>query len=431
LHISPSLQRFRILATLPENPRVGGSNPSLATNIYKGFTPSFSMGRLFNFRLNGIESVPITLHNLQWIDSMPRKKKRGYGDYTEYIDGDLYGSVSIPDGQGGYKRRRKKVDTKTDARNWALAELDRAKHGSDEPVETFADLAKWYKEHFLVEPVYERGLKVEGVKDWKKQQSKLDRIAGYFAVKRLANFTETDLRTYARERRKEVTQATINRDLALIRAMFRKGRETFKIAVPRFPIQMAGEVERDRVMSFDEEKRILQACNEIEVLEYERKGKQVTANHKTNRQHLRDIVIFAVDTALRQNELFQIEWRDVSTFINVRAEISKTGKARKVPITSRVQKILDALPRTSVRIFPRKRVSKSFATACKRAEVKDLRFHDLRHTATTRMIASGIPHTEVMKITGHSQIKTFLRYLNPEDESVLAAASRLDALLNE
>lgn len=361
---------------------------------------------------------------------MPRKKKRGYGDYTEYINGELYGSISIPTGNGKYKRKRKKVESKTEARNWALAELDRAKHGSDEPVETFADLAKWFKAYFLVEPVYENGIKIEGVKDWKKQQAKLDRIVEHFAVKRLSNFSEKDLIAYSRERRKTVVQATINRDLALIRSMFHKGRDAFKLSVPRFPIQTAAEVERDRVMSFDEEKRILAACNEVEVLEYERKGKTVTAKHKTNRAHLKDIIIFAVDTALRQGELFRIEWRDIQeTHIYVRAEITKINKDRKVPITARVQKILDSLPRTSARIFTLKRVSKSFTTACDRAKVKDLRFHDLRHTATTRMIAAGIPYAEVMKITGHTQMKTFLRYLNPEDETVSAAADRLNKLL--
>lgn len=361
---------------------------------------------------------------------MPRKKKRHYGDYTEYINGELYGSISIPLGNGQYKRRRKKVESKTEARNWALAELDRAKHGSDEPVETFAHLAEWYKAYFLIAPVYENGIKIEGVKDWKKQRAKLDRITAHFGVKRLSNFSETDLLAYARERRKTVVQATINRDLALIRSMFRKGRDAFKLSVPRFPIQTGAEVERDRVMSFDEEKRILAACNEVEVLEYERKGKAVTANHKTNRGHLKAIIIFAVDTAMRQGEMFKIEWRDVhESYIQIRAEISKTGKPRRVPITSRVQKILNSLPKDKFLFTGNP--SKAFTTACKRAKVKNLRFHDLRHTATTRMIASGIPHTEVMKITGHTQIKTFLRYLNPEDEALVTAADRLDKLLQK
>jgi hypothetical protein len=47
------------------------------------------------------------------------------------------------------------------------------------------------------------------------------------------------------------------------------------------------------------------------------------------------------------------------------------------------------------------------------------------------MIASGSPHTEVMKITGHSQLKTFLRYLNLTPETTNRVASNLDNYLSE
>jgi integrase len=54
-----------------------------------------------------------------------------------------------------------------------------------------------------------------------------------------------------------------------------------------------------------------------------------------------------------------------------------------------------------------------------------------RHTATTRMIASGSPHTEVMKITGHTELKTFLHYLNITPETAKRCAACLDNYLNE
>jgi integrase len=71
-------------------------------------------------------------------------------------------------------------------------------------------------------------------------------------------------------------------------------------------------------------------------------------------------------------------------------------------------------------------IKRSWKSACSEANVINFRFHDCRHTATTRMIASGSPHTEVMKITGHSQMKTFLRYLNITPETTNRVASRLD-----
>jgi hypothetical protein len=45
------------------------------------------------------------------------------------------------------------------------------------------------------------------------------------------------------------------------------------------------------------------------------------------------------------------------------------------------------------------------------------------------MIASGSPHTEVMKVTGHTQMVTFLRYLNVTPETLRGVAGRLDTYL--
>lgn len=76
-------------------------------------------------------------------------------------------------------------------------------------------------------------------------------------------------------------------------------------------------------------------------------------------------------------------------------------------------------------------IKTAWKTLCKNADVEDFRFHDCRHTATTRMIASGSPHTEVMKITGHSQLKTFLRYLNITSETANKVASKLSDYISE
>jgi len=44
-----------------------------------------------------------------------------------------------------------------------------------------------------------------------------------------------------------------------------------------------------------------------------------------------------------------------------------------------------------------------------------LRFHDLRHTAATRMVEAGVNIVVISKILGHSDIKTTMRYAHPED----------------
>jgi integrase len=60
-------------------------------------------------------------------------------------------------------------------------------------------------------------------------------------------------------------------------------------------------------------------------------------------------------------------------------------------------------------------LKKAFSGALRRAGVAELRFHDLRHTAATRMIENGASIVAVSKILGHADLKTTMRYAHPED----------------
>jgi integrase len=69
---------------------------------------------------------------------------------------------------------------------------------------------------------------------------------------------------------------------------------------------------------------------------------------------------------------------------------------------------------------------KAFANACRDAKIADLRFHDLRHNATTRLVQSGASPSITMKMTGHTQFSTFAWYVNPDAQAAREAASFLD-----
>ncbi len=60
-------------------------------------------------------------------------------------------------------------------------------------------------------------------------------------------------------------------------------------------------------------------------------------------------------------------------------------------------------------------LKQAYTGACRRAKIKGLRFHDLRHTAATRMIESGASIVAVSRILGHADLKTTMRYAHPED----------------
>jgi integrase len=181
-------------------------------------------------------------------------------------------------------------------------------------------------------------------------------------------------------------------------------------------ISVADEVKRERVLTFEEEERLLLAC-------------------AAPREHLRPMLICALDTGLRKSEMLSLRWADVDLeagLIFARSATTKTRKARTVGITPRLRAELERMRELAGNdpeklIFNQKDMKRSFATARNLSGIKDLRWHDLRHTATTRMVEGGLAPMIVMKLTGHSQMGTFARYVNANDEAATKGAEVLDA----
>ena len=69
-------------------------------------------------------------------------------------------------------------------------------------------------------------------------------------------------------------------------------------------------------------------------------------------------------------------------------------------------------------------LQREFKEACKQSGVQGLRFHDLRHTAATRLVEANIPLPAVAELLGHSSIRMTERYSHPQ-ESVIKAAEIL------
>jgi integrase len=72
-------------------------------------------------------------------------------------------------------------------------------------------------------------------------------------------------------------------------------------------------------------------------------------------------------------------------------------------------------------------VKHSFDTVRRAAGLGDLRFHDLRHTAATRLVGLHIPLSEVGRVLGHTQANTTYRYVNANIETARRASAALDS----
>src|SRR5882724_3254951 len=72
-------------------------------------------------------------------------------------------------------------------------------------------------------------------------------------------------------------------------------------------------------------------------------------------------------------------------------------------------------------------VKRNFTSARTAAGLPNIRFHDLRHTAATRLVAAYLPLPEVGRVLGHTQANTTYRYVNANIETTRRAAALLDA----
>ncbi len=365
------------------------------------------------------------------------KRKRSPKRYWREIKGNLYARLQYKDEKGKWREKLKPISDKRTARS-VVEEMRREL--TDFGTETiqsdklsFLNLAEKYKESKLTKAKYSNGVKVSGRRSLGPVKSALKALLEYFGDKKIRSIKASDLESYKRHRLNTPTNqgkfrkvATVNRELELLRAMLNFAIQNEWLIKNPFVlakgiISKAAEVERDRILSFEEEERLLSVCVD-------------------RRTHLRPLIICALDTGMRRGEMFKMLWSDVnfaSGEIFIPQTNAKTENSRTVGMTPRLKEELLKLWDTS----PKERkglvfgitttIKTAWKTACHLAEIKDFRLHDCRHTATTRMIASGSPHTEVMKITGHTQIKTFLRYLNITPETANRVANRLDAYLQK
>jgi len=317
----------------------------------------------------------------------------------------------------------------------------------------FRKLADVYEKQSIFEARYNKNeKKIAGRKSVAPVKVSLEVLKAHFADKLIRNITHADVEAFKilrletpKANGEERAIATVNRELELMRAMMRFAQRQGWIPYSPFErgaplISKADETRRERVLSYEEERRLFEACGErTRTYERVRHGKieRITAHDKGERRaHLRPLIVAALDTAARRGELLQLKWKDVDfaqRVIRLRATTTKTAKARTVPITPRLydelQKLWQLSPmRLDVEVFGVGSIKTAFASACEDAKISGLTFHDLRHTATTRMVQTGMPESAIKKITGHTQAATFLRYVNPTDDSVRQVAEALHEL---
>jgi integrase len=143
----------------------------------------------------------------------------------------------------------------------------------------------------------------------------------------------------------------------------------------------------------------------------------------TESEQLKHIVPFAIETAMRRSELMSVRWEQVdlerrSIFL-IR---TKNGQSRTIPLSTAALKVLHSIPRKTtgpVFTLAASSVSQAFQRAVERAGLDHVRFHDLRHEATSRLFERGLNVIEVARITGHITLSMLDRYTHLDVEGLV------------
>lgn len=258
-------------------------------------------------------------------------------------------------------------------------------------------------------------------RSWKTDKSYLNaNLVPYFGDYLLVDIKIHMIEKYQGKRLKDgVKKSTVNRELACLKKMFNKAIDWEFVKVnPVLKVEFFSEADnlKERVLSRDEERMLLETCPE----------------------HLKPIVITALQTGMRRREILMMKWVNINLedgYLRVPKEVSKSGKDRVINFNGMLKTrllMLKSLNGNSNFVFvnpktgmPFQDIKKSFRGACERAGIEGLRFHDLRHTYATRLAEQNVPITTIKELLGHSKISMTERYTHSSEEQKKKAVELL------
>ena len=249
-------------------------------------------------------------------------------------------------------------------------------------------------------------------------EARMRRLLGAFGQRPVGDISSQDVERLRAELGRDLSAASANRHLALLKVTFNRAMKAEPTKAGRNPVRGVKLLKennvRVRVLTGAEEERLLAVLP----------------------LHYRSLVIVALHTGMRRGELASLRWQDAD--FHTRTLVvrqSKSGEGRRVPMNRVVVATLRLLRKERqafgglVFTSPEGRFLHNFgrawAKAVKDAEITDLRFHDLRHTAASRLVMAGVDLYTVKEILGHKTLVMTQRYAHLSPEHQRQAVERL------
>jgi site-specific recombinase XerD len=317
------------------------------------------------------------------------------------------------------KGRRYRKSTETEDRKLAQRILDKVKGEIAEN--------RWFErlpgEDKTFREMMEKFLDEHASKkiSYKSYQSYVRSLNPFLGDYTLTDITPKIINEYKLKRRSDgVKPGSINRELAILKKALNLALKEWEWIKENPASKVSMEQEnnkRDRWLTDDEEKRLLEACS----------------------PWLRELVIFALNTGMRLSEILTLTWKGVDLFRKtITVFKSKNKEMRTIPMNQTIFEMLKGRAKVkSIKtdlVFYNKNhtetdkcyVSLSFHYTTRKAKVEDFRFHDLRHTFATRLVQSGKDLYKIQRLLGHKMPLMTQRYAHHYPESLREAVEVLD-----
>ena len=214
-----------------------------------------------------------------------------------------------------------------------------------------------------------------------------------FVDKVLSHITSSDIAEFRDKRLNVVSGSSVNRELSIVSDCIKRAINEWGCYIRENPVKPSLRCEenpsRTRRLDIGEYEKLMTAC-------------------KKSRAFWCPIIDFAIHSAMRRGELLRLTWQMVhldKKYITLPPEITKTNKVRNVPLQPHAIEILRNLPRSlDGRVFPIgiKNFERTWTKICRRANIKGLRWHDLKREAISRLFERGLSISEVQLFCGNS-----------------------------
>ncbi len=229
-----------------------------------------------------------------------------------------------------------------------------------------------------------------------------------------------EFRKKRREFNPAIKDATINRDLSVLRHILYWAVDEQLIAQnPLARLKMAPERRiRRQILSLVEEALLLNNAKD----------------------HLHAMILIALDTGMRRGEITSQRWEDVDfsqKILSVTHSKTAGGESREIPLTERLYQFLTERRKQNGLLIefqrqPVRIIKTAWRTALKNAGIRHIRFHDLRHSFNTRLMEAGVLQEVRMCVMGHAAAaKVHAVYTHIELPTKREAIRKLEAWVKD